>query len=142
MKENRPYRIDNKSLQLSVPRVLSRLCLQSGITTVPNRQCRPLSTTGCRWHHAQDSFISDFFLWAASFGPTSRQASSTALNDLFHLTSMLLVNCKHNFLACGQSWERWLFFHLSSLSLITDGIYFDSLFCAHKCLPVVMDQGA
>lgn len=30
MKENRPCRLDNKSSQLSVPKVLLRLCLQPG----------------------------------------------------------------------------------------------------------------
>lgn len=39
--ENGPYRVDNKSLQLTVPKVLLSLCLQPGSPTVPGRVMPP-----------------------------------------------------------------------------------------------------
>lgn len=51
-------------------------------------------------------------------------------------TSVPQVNCEDNFRACGQPWTGRLFLPLSSLSLITDGIYFDSLFCDPKALKI------
>lgn len=104
--ENRPYRLDNKSLQLTVPKVLTRLCLQPGSPAVPSRvmPACPLTTahgdtagggngpsgpTGCYWHQAWGSFVVrtpltlDFFFQAAIFGSGSCRASSFALNDLF-----------------------------------------------------------
>lgn len=158
MKENRPCRLDNKSSQLSVPKVLSRLCLQPGAPlSLQGGPC--LSPPCCRMspmgHWAPRAangtehgapLILDFLLQAASVGPGSCQAPSTVLNDLFQSYLRATSQLWRQFSCLRSAVDRAAF--PSSLKSVFNywwNLFWFSLLWSQgleNLFPVVMGRGA